>query len=52
MHGYRNFDNDKNRYSYDDAKVFLDKLHGSGRHYVPIVDAALYHPNPNNESDA
>lgn len=52
MNGYRDFDNDKIRYSYDDAKAFLDKLHKSGRHYVPIVDAALYIPNPNNASDA
>ncbi|KAJ5669399.1 hypothetical protein N7462_010469 [Penicillium macrosclerotiorum] len=52
MHGYRDFDNDQNRYSYSDGQEFLDKLHKSGRHYIPIVDSALYIPNPHNESDA
>ncbi|KAL4993786.1 glycosyl hydrolases family 31-domain-containing protein [Aspergillus recurvatus] len=52
MHGYRDFDNDQYRFSYNDTKVFLDKLHAGGRHFVPIVDAALYIPNPQNASDA
>ncbi|RJE18471.1 alpha-glucosidase [Aspergillus sclerotialis] len=52
MHGYRDFDNDKIRYSYEEGGKFLDKLHKSGRHYVPIIDAALYIPNPGNASDA
>ncbi|KAJ5899750.1 hypothetical protein N7495_004494 [Penicillium taxi] len=51
MHGYRNFDNDQNRFPYSGAKDFLNKLHNSGRHYIPIVDSALYIPNPHNESD-
>ncbi|GLA57182.1 hypothetical protein AtubIFM54640_003307 [Aspergillus tubingensis] len=52
MHGYRNFDNDQNRFSYSEGDEFLSKLHESGRYYVPIVDAALYIPNPENASDA
>ncbi|RDW81045.1 glycoside hydrolase family 31 protein [Aspergillus mulundensis] len=52
MHGYRDFDNDQVRFSYEDTTVFLDKLHAGGRHFVPIVDAALYIPNPENPSDA
>lgn len=31
---------------------FLDSLHSGGRHYIPIVDSAVYIPNPNNASDA
>lgn len=52
MHGYRDFENDNNRYPYSEGEEFLEKLHASGRHYVPIVDSALYIPNPKNASDA
>lgn len=52
MHGYRDFDNDQNRYPYDEGEEFLSRLHESGRNYVPMVDAALYIPNPENASDA
>ncbi|GAB1212341.1 hypothetical protein ATERTT37_001479 [Aspergillus terreus] len=52
MHGYRNFDNDVHRFPYDEGVEFLNKLHDSGRHWVPIVDGALYIPNPENASDA
>ena len=52
MHGYRDFENDNNRYPYSEGEEFLEKLHASGRHYVPVVDSALYIPNPNNASDA
>jgi alpha-glucosidase len=51
MHGYRDFTNDQRRFSYNDTKVFLDQLHTGGRHFVPIVDAALYIPNPEDASD-
>ncbi|KAL5343686.1 glycosyl hydrolases family 31-domain-containing protein [Aspergillus crustosus] len=51
MHGYRDFDNDQHRFSYSDTKNFLEKLHAGGRRFVPIVDAALYIPNPENLSD-
>ncbi|RAH85643.1 extracellular alpha-glucosidase aglu [Aspergillus japonicus CBS 114.51] len=52
MHGYRDFDNDQHRFSYSEGAKFLSQLHDSGRYYVPIVDAALYIPNPENASDA
>lgn len=52
MHGYRDFENDPDRFSYEEGAVFLDKLHKSGIHWIPIVDSALYIPNPNNASDA
>ncbi|KAJ5583581.1 hypothetical protein N7535_002201 [Penicillium sp. DV-2018c] len=52
MHGYRDFDNDQHRYPYSEGEEFLEKLHSSGRHYVPIIDAAIYIPNPDNVSDA
>ncbi|PTU24247.1 hypothetical protein P175DRAFT_0513260 [Aspergillus ochraceoroseus IBT 24754] len=52
MHGYRDFTLDQHRFSDSDTKEFLDKLHANGRHYVPIVDGALYIPNPENASDA
>ncbi|KAL2799144.1 glycosyl hydrolases family 31-domain-containing protein [Aspergillus keveii] len=51
MHGYRDFTNDQRRFSYNDTRVFLDQLHTGGRHFVPIVDAALYIPNPEDASD-
>lgn len=51
MHGYRDFDNDPIRFSYAEGEAFLAKLHESGRHYIPIVDSAIYIPNPNNASD-
>jgi alpha-glucosidase len=52
MHGYRDFDNDQNRFSYTEGEEFLAKLHASWRHWIPIVDSALYIPNPENASDA
>ncbi|OQD65803.1 hypothetical protein PENPOL_c005G10589 [Penicillium polonicum] len=52
MYGYRDFDNDQHRYPYSEGEKFIDKLHISGRHYVPIIDAAIYIPNPKNASDA
>ncbi|KAJ5292072.1 hypothetical protein N7478_001323 [Penicillium angulare] len=52
MKTWRDFDNDPVRFSYGEGQKFLEKLHKSGRHYIPIVDSALYIPNPHNESDA
>ena len=52
MKSYRDFDNDPNRFGYPEGEKFLQKLHDGGRHYVPIVDSALYIPNPHNASDA
>lgn len=52
MNQYRDFDNDQIRFSYPEGKTFLDQLHAQGQHYVPIVDSAIYIPNPLNASDA
>ena len=52
MKQYRDFDNDPIRFGYDEGQQFLQRLHDSGRHYIPIIDAAIYHPEPNNATDA
>ncbi|RMD42253.1 hypothetical protein DV735_g2873, partial [Chaetothyriales sp. CBS 134920] len=52
MKQYRNFENDPIRFGYEAGAAFLQRLHDSGRHYIPIIDSAIYHPNPDNESDA
>lgn len=52
MNQYRDFENDQNTFSYAEAADFLAKLHANGQHYIPIVDSAIYHPNPDNASDA
>ncbi|KZF21148.1 glycoside hydrolase family 31 protein [Xylona heveae TC161] len=49
---YRDFENDPNTFGYAEGKQFLDSLHASGRHYIPIVDSAIYRPNPENATDA
>lgn len=51
MNQYRDFDNDAIRFNYSVGEQFLNSLHASGRHYVPIIDSAIYVPNPNNASD-
>ncbi len=52
MKQYRDFDNDPVRFPYDQGREFLQRLHDGGRHYIPIIDAAIYHPDPNNATDA
>lgn len=52
MKGYRDFENDPVRFSYKEGAEFLSKLHDNGQHWVPIVDSAIYAPNPENVSDA
>lgn len=52
MKKYRDFDNDPDRFSYTEGAKFLSKLHENGQHYVPIVDSAIYAPNPENSADA
>lgn len=51
MNQYRDFDNDQNTFAYSEGETFLSRLHASGRHYIPIIDSAIYVPNPNNGSD-
>ncbi|KAJ5710405.1 hypothetical protein N7488_004561, partial [Penicillium malachiteum] len=52
MKGFRDFENDPVRFGYKEGAEFLETLHRSGRHYIPIIDAALYIPNPHDQSDA
>ncbi len=52
MNQYRDFENDQVRFGYGEAAEFLDRLHANEQHYVPIVDSAIYAPNPANASDA
>ncbi|KAF2770213.1 putative alpha-glucosidase [Teratosphaeria nubilosa] len=51
MKQYRDFENDPNTFPYLEGQAFLELLHASGQHYVPIVDSAIYIPNPANASD-
>lgn len=51
MFQYRNFENDPNTFLYLEGQEFLARLHAAGQHYIPIVDSAIYIPNPNNASD-
>jgi alpha-glucosidase len=52
MSQYRDFQNDENTFPYAEGMQFLTQLHANGQHYVPIVDSAIYDPNPENASDA
>jgi len=52
MKEYRDFDNDPVRFNYSVGTAFLQRLHHGGRRYVPIIDSAIYAPNPTNSSDA
>jgi len=52
MKQYRDFNNDPYRFGYPEGQQFLAKLHANGQHYTPIVDSAIYIPNPNNATDA
>ncbi|KAK0880551.1 hypothetical protein LTR87_005673 [Friedmanniomyces endolithicus] len=49
---YRDFINDPNTYPSPELQAFIASLHANGQHYVPIVDSNVYHPNPDNASDA
>lgn len=51
MDSYKDFTTDPHRYPENYFRKFLDELHGNHQHYVPIVDAAIYYPNPKNETD-
>ncbi|CAG8955439.1 hypothetical protein HYFRA_00010305 [Hymenoscyphus fraxineus] len=52
MNQYRDFENDQNTFPYEEGRAFLKKIHDNGQHYIPIVDSAIYIPNPENASDA
>jgi len=52
MKQYRDFENDDNTFPYKEGQRFLSELHETYQHYVPIIDSAIYVPNPANASDA
>ncbi|KAL7620180.1 hypothetical protein AAE478_009173 [Parahypoxylon ruwenzoriense] len=52
MKSYRDFENDPIQYPYKEGAEFLSRLHQNNQHYVPIIDAAIYAPDPENASDA
>lgn len=52
MDQYRDFTLDPVTFPPSGVKDFFDYLHGNNQHFVPIVDSAIYIPNPNNASDA
>lgn len=49
---YRDFENDLQGFNDESSKGFIQRLHDSGRHYVPIIDSAIYIPNPEDPADA
>lgn len=51
MKGYRDFENDPDQFSYEEGAKFLEELHKNHQHYVPIVDSAIYVPNPDKPED-
>ncbi|EMG49651.1 GAM1 Glucoamylase 1 [Candida maltosa Xu316] len=51
MDSFKDFTNDPYRYPTDKYRKFLDDLHENNQHYVPIFDAGIYVPNPNNATD-
>ncbi|KAJ5053505.1 hypothetical protein NUH16_010577 [Penicillium rubens] len=49
---YRDFENNPVGFDDESSKGFIQRLHDGGRHYVPIIDSAIYIPNPSNPDDA
>ncbi|ORY16610.1 glycosyl hydrolases family 31-domain-containing protein [Clohesyomyces aquaticus] len=52
MDQYRDFTVDPVTFPVAEGQAFLEQLHKDGQHFVPIVDSAIYIPNPTNGSDA
>src|ERR1051326_7466604 len=52
MDQYRDFTTDSNTFAVPEGQKFPAELHANGQHYVPIIDSAIYVPNPQNASDA
>lgn len=48
----RDFTSDENTFPVAGMQKFIADLHANSQHYVPIVDANIYAPNPENVSDA
>lgn len=51
MAAFKDFTNDPVKYPLDKFQSFLADLHDGDQKYVPLVDAAIYYPNPNNQTD-
>lgn len=51
MYQLRNFISNPDQFPVKEGLEFLARLHASGRHYVHIIDSALYIPNPENRTD-
>ncbi|KAK9315905.1 glycosyl hydrolases family 31-domain-containing protein [Lipomyces starkeyi] len=51
MDSYKDFTTDPHRYPLEKFQAVIDALHANHQHYIPIVDAAIYHPSPLNKSD-
>lgn len=51
MDQYRDFTNDPNTFSIPEGQQFLAQLHANNQHYIPIVDSAIYIPDPTNATD-
>jgi alpha-glucosidase len=52
MQQYRDFTNDGFNFPIPEGRKFIASIHANHQHYVPIVDANIYAPNPGNLSDA
>jgi alpha-glucosidase len=52
MNEYRDFTTDPNTFPVPEGQKFLSGIHANNQHYIPIVDSAIYIPNPENASDA
>ena len=52
MDQYRDFTVDPISFPKSGIKDFFDYIHSKNQHFVPIVDSAIYIPNPQNGSDA
>ncbi|KAF2681021.1 glycoside hydrolase family 31 protein [Lentithecium fluviatile CBS 122367] len=52
MDQYRDFTLDPVSFPPSGVRDFFDFLHSNNQHFVPIVDSAIYIPNPANSSDA
>ncbi|CAO2658127.1 Nn.00g073870.m01.CDS01 [Neocucurbitaria sp. VM-36] len=52
MDQYRDFTVDPVTFPASGVADFFGWLHGNNQHFVPIVDGAIYIPNPQNASDA
>nr|CDP23003.1 Putative Glycoside Hydrolase Family 31 [Podospora anserina S mat+] len=51
MKKYRDFENDHDTWNYTEGEEFMNRLHKNHQHWVPIVDSAIYAPNPEDEED-